>query len=171
MDVLKLLDPKLVIAQIVCFFLVFLLLKKFLWKSTFDILEDRRKRVQSELKAIEDAKASVAKLKNDYAVSLAKIDEVAQERLKEVERQGEIRSREMKEHARVEADRIIDDARKEIQFDIIKARAALRDEMVGMVIEVTEKMIQEKLTFAGDKKIIEDMLKDMDKADAGPDRR
>lgn len=171
MEILKLLNVQMVIAQIACFFLVFFLMKKFLWKPVFAVMEERRGRVQAELKAVEDAKIDVLKLKNDYAASLARIDETAQEKMKEIERQAEVRSRELKEKARAEADHIIADSRKEIRFEMTKAREALRDDVVGMVMTVTEKMILEKLTFAQDKKIIEEMLTEMDKADARPDRR
>ncbi|MBF0386401.1 MAG: F0F1 ATP synthase subunit B [Candidatus Omnitrophica bacterium] len=171
MEILKLLNLQMVIAQIVCFFLVFLLLKKFLWKPVFTVLEERRGTVQAELKAVEDAKLEVLKLKNDYTASLARIDETAKERMKEVDRLSELRSRELKDKARAEADHIIEDSRKEIRFEMNKAREALRDDVVGMVMTVTEKMIMEKLTFAEDKKIIEEMLTEMDKADARPDHR
>ena len=59
MDILKLINPQMVAAQIVCFFLVFFLLKKFLWKPVFTVMEERRTRVQAELKAVEDAKLAV----------------------------------------------------------------------------------------------------------------
>src|SRR3989339_771578 len=162
MEILKLLDPQMVIAQMACFFLVIFLLKKFLWKPVFLVLEERQKRVQSELKAVEDAKNDVLKLKSDYAASLAKIDETARERMKEVRRLGEVQVHEMKDKARLDADRIIEDSRKEIRYEMVKAKEALRNDVVNMVVSVTEKMIQEKLTFDEDKKIIEGMLNDMD---------
>jgi len=171
MEILKLLDPQMVIAQMACFFLVIFLLKKFLWKPVFLVLEERQKRVQSELKAVEDAKNDVLKLKSDYAASLAKIDETARERMKEVRRLGEVQVHEMKDKARLDADRIIEDSRKEIRYEMVKAKEALRNDVVNMVVSVTEKMIQEKLTFDEDKKIIEGMLNDMDTMDAKPDPR
>ncbi len=160
-----------VIAQMVCFFLVLFLLKKFLWKPVFSVMEERRSRVQAELKAVEDAKLDVLKLKNDYAASLARIDETAQEKMKVIERQAEASAHELKEKARAEADHIIEDSRKEIRFEMTKAREALRNDVVDMVMTVTEKMILEKLTFDQDKKIIEGMLTEMDKVDARPDHR
>jgi len=166
MEILKLINIQMVIAQIVCFFLVLFLLKKFLWKPVFSVLEDRKNKIQEELQAISDAKADVLKLKNDYAASLARIDETAKLKVREGEQQGEARAKEIKEKARLDADHIIEDSRKEILFEITKAREAMRSDVVDMVITVTEKMIQEKLTFASDKKIIEGMLKEMDKADA-----
>ncbi|MBF0594653.1 MAG: F0F1 ATP synthase subunit B [Candidatus Omnitrophica bacterium] len=172
MEILKLINVQMVITQIVCFFLVLFLLKKFLWKPVFTVLEERRERVKAELAAVETAKADVQKLKNDYAQSLAKIDETAQLKFREIERQAEARSRELKDKARQDADHIIEDSRKEITFEITKAREALRRDVVGMVVTVTEKMILEKLTYEQDRQIIEKMLTEMDKtADAQPDHR
>lgn len=171
MEILKLLNFQMVIAQIVCFFLVLFLLKKFLWKPVFTVMEDRRDRVQAELKSVEDAKLDVLKLKNDYAVSLARIDETAREKMKDIEKQAEVRSHELKEKARADADHIIEDSRKEIRFEMTKAREALRNDVVEMVMTVTEKMIMEKLTFDSDKKLVEGMLTEMDKTDAQSDHR
>lgn len=171
MALLSMINFQMVVAQIICFVLVFVLLKLFLWKPVFAVLEERRSRVQAELKAVDDAKLEVLKLKNDYAASLARIDETAQAKMKEIERQSEARSRELKDKARQEADHIIEDSRKEIRFEMTKAREALRNDVVEMVMTVTEKMILEKLTFDQDKKIIEGMLTEMDKADARPGHR
>ncbi len=171
MDILKLINFQMVLAQVVCFFLVLLLLRHFLWKPVFSVLEERRAKVKADLKAVEDAKQEVLKLKNDYAASLAKIDETAQQKMRDIERQSEMRSKELKDKARLEADAIIEDSRKEIRFEMSKAKEALRNDVVNMVITVTERMIQEKLTFDSDKKIIESMLTEMDVADARSDSR
>jgi len=106
MAILNLINFQMVVAQIVCFFLVLFLLKKFLWKPAFAVLEDRRARVHAELKAVDDAKLEVMKLKNEYAASLARIEETAQQKMKEIERQAEAHSRELKDRARAEADHI-----------------------------------------------------------------
>jgi len=47
-----------------------------------------------------------------------------------------------------------------------KAREALRNDVVDLVMAVTEKMILEKLTFDQDKKIVEGMISEMEKIDA-----
>ena len=164
MDFLKDINPQLVITQIMCFLLILGLLRWKLWGPTFKILEDRREKIASELKAIEDLKADVAKVKADYMGHLARIDQEAQQRLREVERQGEEKSREIREKARQEADHVIEDARKEIHFEFLKAREEIKGEVVEMVVKLTEQMIQEKLSFEDDKKIVEGMLEQLDKA-------
>jgi F-type H+-transporting ATPase subunit b len=166
MELLKLIDSNLVLAQIVCFLLVLWLLKKFLWKPVFTVLEERRARIASELKVIEDTKAEALRLRGEYETMLGKIDELTSKRLKEIEAVGEARAQQIREHGREEAERIVEDARKELQFEFIKSKDVLKGELVEMVIAMTEKMIQEKLSFSTDKKLVEGFLKDLEKVDA-----
>lgn len=163
MDFLKDINPQLVITQILCFLVVLGLLRWKLWGPTFKILEDRRQKISAELKAIEDLQAEVSRVKADYAGHLARIDEEAQGRMREVERLGEETAREIREKARQEADRIIEDARKELHFEFLKARQEIKADVVEMVVKLTEQMIQEKLTFESDKKIVEGMIQELDK--------
>lgn len=165
MELFKLLDLKLITAQIVCFFLVLVVLKVFLWKPVFKILEDRRKSIDDQMRAIEKTRAEAAQFRAEMEKALAHIDETMQKRLKEIEHTGEQKSRDMKEKARQEATQIIDDARSELRYEFARSREALKGEIVDMVVKVTEKMIQEKLTFDQDKKIIEQLLTELEKTE------
>jgi F-type H+-transporting ATPase subunit b len=116
----------------------------------------------SELKAVEDAKADVAKLKAEYQDFLSRVDELARKRMKEIEAEGDARAHEIREKARLEAERIVEDARLDIRYEWGKTREALKKDMIEMVISVTERMIQEKLTFEDDRKIIDGFLKELE---------
>ncbi|MBF0331061.1 MAG: F0F1 ATP synthase subunit B [Candidatus Omnitrophica bacterium] len=164
MELFKLLNPQMILAQMVCFALVLLVLKQFLWRPVFKVLEDRRKMIEDQIQSIEGVKAETVRLRVEMEKALASIEDTAQKRLREVEVLGEQKSREIKEKARVEAERIIDDARSELRFELMRCREALKGEVVDMVIKVTEQMIQEKLTFDQDKKLIEGLLSDLEKA-------
>ena len=163
MELFKLLNTNLVVAQVICFFLVLWLLKRFLWGPGLKMLDQRRDRIAAGLKAVEDAQAHVASLKKDYETHLARIDEEAQARFKVIEHQAEERARELKVQGHEEANRIIEDARQEIHFEVLRSREELKKDMVDMIVKVTEQMIQEKLTFEQDRKLIEGMLTEVDK--------
>jgi F0F1-type ATP synthase membrane subunit b/b' len=47
----------------------------------------------------------------------------------------------------------------------VRSREALKGEIVDMVVNLTEKMIQEKLTFDEDKKINEQLLIELEKTE------
>ena len=160
---LQLLNTNLVIAHILCFLLVLAVLKKFLWKPVFRVFEEREKKVEEEIRAIEESRASTERLQAEIAKAMGRIEETAEKRLKEVEREGELRSREMREKARQDAERIIEDARDELRFEMARSRESLRADVVEMVVKATEQMIQEKLTSDADRRIIDKMLQDMGK--------
>lgn len=163
MELFKLLDTYLVVGQIICFLILLWLMKKFLWKPIFSTLEARKVHVQEQMDGLENAKADVAKLKVEYQQFLDHVDEMAQKRLKEMEGVGEAKAHEIRDHARQEAERIVEDARREIYFELAKSKEALKVDVVEMVIQTTERMIQEKLTFEDDRKIIDGFLSEMDK--------
>jgi F-type H+-transporting ATPase subunit b len=163
MELFKMLNANLVVMQIICFFLVLWLLRRFLWGPALKMLDQRRDRIAAELKAVEDAKGHVASLKKDYETHLARIDEEAQARFKRIEHEADAQARELKEKGRAEANQIIEDARKEIHFEVARSREELKNDMVDMVVKVTEQMIQEKLTSDRDRQLVEGMLTEVDK--------
>ena len=165
MELFKLLDFKLISAQIVCFFLVLVVLKLFLWKPVFKILEDRRVKIDQEMKAIAQTKADAAGFRAEMEKALANIDETMSKRLREIEQVGEQRAREIKEAARLEAERIMEDGRAELRYEFRRSREALKAEMVEMVVKATEQMIEEKLTFDQDKKLVEQLLTELEKTE------
>lgn len=164
MELLKMIEVRLLIAHVLCFLIVLAVLRKFLWQPVFDTIDARRRKIDAEIKAVEDAKADVARLRADYELFLARVEEKARDRIKEAEQQGEFTAREIREKARDEAEKIVADSRREIAFEFAKTRESLRAEVVEMVITITEKMIQEKLSFESDRKIVEKLIAEIDRA-------
>ena len=58
MDLLKLLTAKEIVAQIISFLLLMALLRVFAWKKLLNLLDERRARIASEFKKIEDTQAA-----------------------------------------------------------------------------------------------------------------
>lgn len=163
MELFKLIDFKLVISHIACFLLVLWLLKKFLWKPLLGVLETRENHIHSQLKDIEATKSDVQRLKSDYELLLLKVEEKARERIKEAEAQGAFKAQDMREKARQEAVQIVEEARKDIDLQFVKTRQALKAEVVELVINITEKLLSEKLSFDNDRRIVETMMADLEK--------
>ena len=166
MELLKLLNGNILVVQAIVFLILLVALKKFFWGPMLSALDQRRERIASELKEIEMAKGGVQALKEEYHQHLAMIDIEAMERYKHREAEGERAALRIRQEAQVQARRIVEDAKAEVQTEVSRAKEGLRDEMVGIVVRATEKMIQEKLTFENDGKLIETFLEDM-KVDAG----
>ncbi|OIO35859.1 MAG: ATP synthase F0 subunit B [Candidatus Omnitrophica bacterium CG1_02_44_16] len=163
MELLKLLSANEIVAQIISFLLVFTLLRIFVWKHFLKILDDRRDRIASELKVIEDTKSDLAKAKAKYDALFLTIQQAAQEKFAEVMAQGEKDVREIKEKARLDAGEIIEDTKREIKFELARSREDLKERIIELTMQATRSMIQAKLTPEEDRRLIENFLKDVDR--------
>lgn len=163
MELLKLLDTSQIIAQALSFFILFFILRLLVWKRFLKVLDDRKERIASEFKEIEDSKAGAARLKSDYEDRLNNIDRIAQARLEEAVSEGKRIAEEIRKNANAEAMQIIVKTDEAIKEDLSRAREEFRDEIVDIAIAAAGKVIEERLTESQDRKIVEDFLNRVDK--------
>ncbi len=163
MELLKLLSASEIVAQVISFLLVFTLLRIFAWKRFLKVLDDRRERIASELRFIDETKADLVKAKAKYDALFVAIQETAQEKFAEAMALGEKDVRGMKEKARLDAEKVIEDAKGEIKFELARSREELKERIIELTMQATQAMIQEKLTPEEDRRLIENFLKDVDK--------
>ncbi len=163
MELLKqLLSPGEIIVQIICFLILFTLLKKFVWNIFLKLLDERKERIASEFKKIGDLQSNAAKLKADYEQQLNTIDETAQKKIQEAVHQGKEIAGQIQDNARKDADKIIAAAKDNIQLEISKAKEELKKTMVDMTIRATEKLIKEKHNKEQDRKLVNDFLAELE---------
>ena len=74
MELLRLLTANEIVAQIISFLLLMAILRVFAWKKLLKLLDDRRERIASEFKKIEDTQAAVERMRVDYDKNLAGIE-------------------------------------------------------------------------------------------------
>ena len=165
MELLKLLSANEIVAQAVSFLILLFLMRILFWKRILKVLDERRERITSELKKIEEAKLEVSGLKSEYETQLDFIDEKAREKIRDAVEEGKTIVGEMTKEAHQEAQKIIESAKQDIKYEIAKAKEEMRDEIVDLTIKSAQNLIGEKLTEADDKKLVEDFLKQLDKAE------
>jgi len=162
MELLKLLSTSEVFAQILSFLLLFFLLRKFAWKKILKVLDDRRDRIASELKRIEDGQAEVSRIKSDYEARLATIEALANKRIQEAIAEGRKITDEVRKKAHEEAQEIINNAKANIKHELAAAKDELKDKIIDLTIAATENVIQEKLTEEDDRRLVKDFLDKLD---------
>ena len=159
MELLKLLSGSQILAQAISFLILLFVMRIFVWKKFLKILDDRKARIASELKSIDQARLEVAKVMGEYEKKLGSIDSAAKARIEEAVAEGERIAKEIIERAHFEAEKTGIDSRAMIEDEIKKAREDLRKDIVDITIAVAEKVIAEKLTEAGDRRLVEDFIK------------
>lgn len=165
MDLLKLLSANEIVAQIISFLLLLILLRIFAWKKLLKLLDDRRDRIVSEFKKIENAQASIEKMKVEYDKKLADIEAESRAKIQEAIAEGKNISQELRENAHQEARAILDKAQETIEIEVDKAKHELKEKVVELTLGTTEKLIKEKLTDDKDRKLASDFLDELEKVE------
>lgn len=159
MELLKLLSANELVAQTVAFLLLLFIMRSVFWKKFLTALDKRRDRIASELKKIDETKTAVEMMKAEYEEKLTKIEEVAEVKFIEAAEKARKFAEEVRLKAEHEGERIIQNAKESVRGELLKAKEELKDTMVDLTIEVAGKVIEERLTEANDKKLVEEFLK------------
>jgi F-type H+-transporting ATPase subunit b len=163
MEFLKLLSTSEIVAQILSFLVLFILLRVFFWKRFLKLLDDRREKISSQFKEIEDQKAQIQKIKVEYEDKLKTIEASAQAKIQEAINEGRNITEEIKNNAKAEAEKILENAKKDIEHELAKAKGALKAEILDTVIRATERLLEEKITEEKDRRFVQDFVEDIDK--------
>jgi len=163
MELFKLLSTSEIFAQVVNFLILLFLLRIFLWKRILKLLDDRRERISSEFKKIEDTKKEIEGLKSSYQSELANIGETTRKKIGEAVEEGKKIAEGIRKEAEGQAQKIMDSASQDIKREMAKAKEEIKGQIVDLTIKATENLISEKLNAAGDKKLVEDFISQVDK--------
>jgi F-type H+-transporting ATPase subunit b len=160
MELLKLLSTNEIIAQTIAFLILLAIMRTVFWNKFLKLLDDRKERIASEFKLIEDARTETERIRLDYEKKLAAIEEAARDKMQEAINAGRRIAEEIRENASKDGDKLVENARATIKNDLAKAREELKNDMVGLVIDTAGKVIQEKLSEEEDKKLVEYFLRE-----------
>ena len=152
-----------ILAQIVSFFLLLFLLRQFAWKKILALLDQRKEKISSQLGEIENTKLEIAGLKSDYESKISNIASQAQEKINQAVEEAKVVSVQMRKKAHEEAQDIIIDARQQVKYEVSKAQEQLKEKIVDIALNAARTVIQEKLTEDGDRKIVEDFIREVEK--------
>lgn len=158
------LDFQQILTQAVGFLILLGVLRLFFWKPILASLDQRKEKIASDLKHIEDLKLELVKLKAEYESKLSSIEEISRQKLKEAIDEGKRIADEMRAKAQEQAGQIIESGRENIAQELSKAKHELKSQIVDLAMRATESVILEKLTAEHDKKIVQDFLDKIDQA-------
>ncbi|UCD64907.1 MAG: F0F1 ATP synthase subunit B [Candidatus Zixiibacteriota bacterium] len=153
-----------IITHAIGFLITLWILKKFAWGPLLAMIEERREKIAGEFQKIEDDKAQVDKLAEQYQAQLKDIDGERRARLAEAVNEGKQVADEIKRAAHADARKIAEKAKAELSMDVAKAKVQLKGDMVAMTIAAAEKIIREKLDDAKHRELIGNFIDNVEKA-------
>lgn len=150
------------IAHVLSFIVFFFLVRGAFLSIIYPPMKERRERIRAEYERIEQEKAGVADLRLKYENHLKQIEAESRERIQSAVADGQHVATEIREIARKEAQEMITRARDEITIEHNKARVTLRNEVVELAVEIAAKVVQEELTAAKHKKLVDGFLAEVE---------
>ncbi len=141
--------------------ILFLLMKKFLFKPVRKMMLDRENEVKEMYDDAESSKASAAQIKAEYEGRLAEATQEAEEIIKNATRSATLKSEEIIAEAHKSATGIIARADKQIEAEKRNAENELKNEVSELAISIAAKVIEDELDENKHKKLIDSFIENM----------
>ncbi len=154
-------DWRMGLFNLVNFFLVLWILKKYLFGPMMETITERQKKMTKGMENFEQSKSELqmAEQKAQEIIDTAKVEK--NKIVAEAHDEAKAQNEHMKTKAKAEIDTLIQQAKKNIAVDKAEMKDALRKETVELVVAATEKILGEKLDAKKDEAFIADTLKKM----------
>ncbi len=148
------------VAQLICFGILFGLLTLVLYRPVRRILDERSERIRVSMEQTAQIKETMAKTEEQVEEQLEAARREGQNILAQAEQVGERLREEAREQAKQDAEIVIARARGEIQRERDEAIDELRREFVDLAITAAEKVISETLDREKHRRLIEEVLEE-----------
>ena len=164
MELLKLLNGSEIVAQVINFLVLVFVLRVLAWKKIIKFLDDRRTRITMQIEEVEKLKLESAALKARFDEQMKNMEAIAARKREEAVAEANIAAEAIKREAHQEAARMMSQAQSNVRYEAARIKNELKDEIVDMVMQVTEQVVGQKMNPEDDRRMAEDFLKNLDDA-------
>lgn len=154
--------PGLMIWTIICFAIVFFVLRRFAFGPIQAMIDQRRERIHESIAEADKAREESRKLLEEHKQLRAQARGEAEEILAEARRVGESLRDRAKEEADADRLRRMDETRREIQAETTRALEQIREEVADLAIVAAGKVTGKTLDADDHRRLIEDAIGDLD---------
>jgi F-type H+-transporting ATPase subunit b len=144
-----------VIVELITFLVMMAVLARWVYPEIVRLAEARQRAIAEQLTEAEKSRADAEARLKEAEAKLNEARKTAQSVIEAATRSGEQLRQELKQKAEEEAKRLTVAARKEIEAERERAIQSVRNEVAGLVVAATEKVIGETLDEGKHKQLIE----------------
>ena len=146
-----------IVFTIINLLIFYFLLKKFLFKPIFRILDERQEKLDKTNKEAADAKSEALQMKNhDEAISNA--DEESSKIIESAKEKAREKYEQIVVSAQGESDRLLADAHKSIELEKKKALHDAKSDIADLAVSVAEKVIGNNTGIENDNAIYDEFF-------------
>lgn len=147
--------------------ILFILLKKFLYKPVKKVLAQRQEAISTQFDAAAEAQKKADAQKAEYDGKLRNINAEADEIYRSAKENAERRGKEIVNSAEKKAEDLINRADREIELEKKKAESEMKREIVDVSTLLTEKMLGREISADDHRNLIDSFLEEVGESDDG----
>ena len=151
-------NPGLIIWQIIIFILLFFILRKIAWKPLLTALNSREQQITDTIEQAEALKKDAQELIEQNKKNLADAQAHSMKIINDAKEMANKMRDEILQKSQEESRKMLDQAKAEITQEKESAMADLRHEVSDLAIKAAEKIMNENLDEAKQKKIVNDFI-------------
>lgn len=145
---------------ILIFFLLVLILSRFVWKPILKRLDEREEKIRKDIEDAQNMRQEAEKYKIEIEKKLAQINKESEEILKKIRYEANTEKEKILEKAQAQADLILENARKEIEALKKQAEKDLESRVVDISAMISKKVLAEIVDKKIEERIVELTLKE-----------
>lgn len=145
---------------ILIFFILVLVLSKFLWRPLLRQLDEREARIKKDIEDARALKEEAERYKTELERRLSEINKEAEQILKRVKDEAELEREKILEKAQTQAELIIENARKEIEEMKKETEKELHRKVVEISVAVSKKVLSDIVDKKIEEKLLETTIKE-----------
>lgn len=154
-----------IIISLINLLLIFLILKKFLYKPVQNVMSKRQEEIDAHYKTAEDAEKDALEAKEKYETKLSSADSEAEAILKEASLRADRRGERIVEEAREKAGVIVRQAQAEAALERKKATEGIKREIVDVSACLSEKILEREIKTEDHRKLIDSFISEIGEGD------
>ena len=155
-------DLQLIVAQLITFLIGLFLLWLIAYKPLTAMFQARIDKIRGDLKAADDARQDMESKKKAYDEQMAKLGDQTQELLRQATREGMALREEIIVTAREQGETLIKRAEEIINQEKAKAIKELRQEVLDISMQVTEKVVGQMADPALQRRAVDKMFVELE---------
>lgn len=166
MDMRVLVLPQLhsMIITWVALFILYLILRKFLYNPVSNFIEERNAKIKSDIDNAKETRDEALSLKEDYEKKIAMAKSEGQEIIENSRKRGSEIREGIIDEAKLEAQAIIDRARKDIAREKEKAYEDVKSSAGELAVLIASKLIEEEISSENQEMLIDRFIEEVGSA-------
>lgn len=139
--------------------LLFLILKKILFKPVMQHMENRSAKIQEAIDTAEETKKMIEEMKQEYEIKLKEARDEGKKIIEEYRTMANKEYESVVQSAKKDAEQLVTEARLELEIEKRQILSDIKQEVSELVIAASEKVIKKNMDTEANKKLIDEFIK------------